>query len=134
MQRRYLLTLAVAFMATPLIHPLLSTAQTAPRIPRYQPQSPDEVAILQLAQARDPKIEIYILVQVEQYALYSWTLGETGGQALVKKDKQTQRWQFVRGTGGALTVANLVKFGAPQIIAQRLVKQHKQQVQKLKRN
>ena len=125
MQRRPLLLL---LFSLPLALSIAAKSNAQARPSPYIPKTPDEKAILQLVKARYPKTTVTRLAIADRYGLYSWIDGETGGQAVVSRDAATNRWQFVRGTGGALAVSDIIRFGVPQEIAQRLVDVIHQQV------
>jgi hypothetical protein len=102
-------------------------------ITAFQPKTEDEKAIVTLVAAEDkrhlsakPTI-VTQLVTSGPYGLYSWVLGETGGGAVVKKDKDGI-WTTVRGTGGAPDTDLLQKWGVPKAIAQDLIQKMTNQV------
>lgn len=126
MQRRLLLLILFSLPLTISIA-AKSNAQSQPLT--YVPKTPDEKAILQLVKTRYPKTTVTRLAIVDWYGLYSWVQEPAGGQAVVVKDGATNRWQFVRGTGGVLGVNDIVGFGVPQEIARKLISAVNQQVQ-----
>jgi hypothetical protein len=102
-------------------------------ITAFQPKTEDEKAIVTLVAAEDkrhPSAKPTIvtrLVTSGSYGLYSWVLGESGGGAVVKKDKDGL-WTTVRGTGGAPDTDLLQKWGVPKAIAQDLIQKMTNQV------
>lgn len=126
MKRRYLITLAVAALSAAGAG-CFSTAiaQQKPRpIKPYVATTDDEKAIVKLAQSRDKRGESTTMTRltiVDNYGLYSWVVGESGGQALVQKDKKGN-WKIIRGTGGIFDADFLIKkFKVPDAIAKSLV-------------
>jgi hypothetical protein len=102
-------------------------------ITAFQPKTEDEKAIVTLIAAEDkrrpaatPTI-VTRLVTSGSYGLYSWMLGESGGGAVVRKDKDGL-WTTVRGTGGAPDTDLLQKWGVPKAIAQDLIQKMTNQV------
>jgi hypothetical protein len=127
MKRRYFITLAAASLSA-FGTGWLSTAmaQQKPKpIKPYPAKTDDEKAIVKLAQSRDKKSEsttVTRLVIIDSYALYSWVVGESGGQTLVQKDEKGN-WKIVRGTGGMFDADFLIrKFKVPEATAKSLVK------------
>jgi hypothetical protein len=57
------------------------------------------------------------------YALASWTWGDTGGQALLKK--KDDKWTIVTAGGGQLGEKGLIQYGVPKNIASALTKGQK---------
>jgi hypothetical protein len=102
-------------------------------ITAFQPKTEDEKAIVTLVAAKDklrPAATPTIVTQLVisgSYGLYSWVLGETGGQTVVKKGKDGL-WTIVRGTGGAQDISILQKWGVPKAIAQDLIQKMTGQV------
>jgi hypothetical protein len=120
MKRRYLI------MSALFLGSLFTTdaiAQTPKPISAFQPKTDDEKAIVTMIAAHEkryPKPAIVTrLVISGSYGLYSWIVGETGGQTVVKKETDT--WAIVRGTGGQLGVGILQRWGVPEAIAQDLI-------------
>jgi hypothetical protein len=102
-------------------------------ITAFQPKTEDEKAIVTLVAAEDkrrpaatPTIVTRLVIS-GSYGLYSWVLGESGGGAVVRKDKDGL-WTTVRGTGGAPDTDRLQKWGVPKTIAQDLIQQMTNQV------
>ncbi len=127
MKRRYLI------MSALFLGSLFTTGAIA-QIPKpttaFQPKTDDEKAIVMMIaehEKRYPKPAIVTrLVVSGSYGLYSWVVGETGGQTVVKKETDT--WAIVRGTGGQLGVGILQRWGVPEAIAQDLIEKMTAQI------
>lgn len=126
MKRRYFITLAAASLSA-LGTGWLSAAiaQSKPKsIKPYPAKTDDEQAIVKLAQSRDKKGEKTVVTRLaiaDGYGLYSWVVGESGGQTLVRKDVKGD-WKIIRGSGGMFDAELLVKrFKVPEATAKALV-------------
>jgi hypothetical protein len=121
MKRRYLIMSAL-FLGS--IFTTGAIAQTPKPMTAFQPKTDDEKAIVTMIadhEKRYPKPAIVTrLVVSGSYGLYSWVVGETGGQTVVSKT-QSGAWAIVRGTGGQLGVGILQRWGVPEAIAQDLI-------------
>ena len=120
MKRRYVIALAL-FISSGLLSTAI--AQEAPRIKAFQPQTKEERAIVSMVtehekSERIPAI-ITSLVVSDSYGLYSWVVGETGGQTIVSK--LDGPWRIMRGTGGRVDAELLQQWGVPIAIAQDLI-------------
>ena len=119
MKRRYFIVSAL-FLGSILTTSAI--AQTPKPITEFKPKTEDERAIVLVVlehEKRYPKPAIMTrLVVSSSYGLYSWIVGESGGQAVVSKTEG--RWQIVRGTGGQLDAGLLQRWGVPEAIAQDL--------------
>jgi hypothetical protein len=122
-----------AAVPKPEVAPVEATIPVESTITAFQPKTEDEKAIVTLVAAKDklrPAATPTIVTQLVisgSYGLYSWVLGETGGQTVVKKGKDGL-WTIVRGTGGAQDISILQKWGVPKAIAQDLIQQMTNQV------
>jgi|GEM_PF-1910834 len=120
MKRRYFIVSAL-FLGSILTTSAI--AQTPKPITEFKPKTEDEGAIVLMVlehEKRYPKPAIMTrLVVSSSYGLYSWIVGESGGQAVVSKTEG--RWQIVRGTGGQLDAGLLQRWGVPEAIAQDLI-------------
>jgi hypothetical protein len=128
MKRRYLI------MSALFLGSLFTTgaiAQTPKPTTAFQPKTDDEKAIVTMIadhEKRYPKPAIVTrLVVSASYGLYSWVVGETGGQTVVKKETNGS-WAIVRGTGGQLGVGILQRWGVPEAIAQDLIEKMAAQI------
>jgi hypothetical protein len=126
MKRRYLIFTAL-FLGS-----IFSTGAIAQsRITPFQPKTEDEKAIVTMITANEKRYAkpaiVTRLVISESYGLYSWIVGETGGQAVVSKTKQGS-WAIVRGTGGQLEAEILQRWGVPEPIAQDLIQKMTAQI------
>ena len=120
MKRRYFIALAL-FLSSGLLSTAI--AQEARPIKAFQPKNEDEKAIVSMIGARESKERIPAivtgLVVSDSYGLYSWVVGETGGQTTVTQKAGT--WIISRGTGGRLDIETLKRWGVPIAIAQDLI-------------
>jgi hypothetical protein len=121
MKRRYLIMSAL-FLGS--IFTTSAIAQTPKPTTTFQPKTDDEKAVVTMIadhEKRYPKPAVVTrLVVSGSYGLYSWVVGETGGQTVVKKETDGT-WAIVRGTGGQLGVGILQRWGVPEAIAQDLI-------------
>lgn len=75
--------------------------------------------LLQNAQNPRQQPEVYRTIVEGNYALATWSWGESGGQTvLAKKNRQ---WTVLTSGGGAVDVATLQEAGVPANVAQRLI-------------
>ena len=113
-----------------LVQSTAAIAQTPKPITEFKPKTDDERAIVAMVNANEkryPKPAIMTrLVISSSYGLYSWIVGESGGQAVVSKTEG--RWQIVRGTGGQLDAGVLQRWGVPAAIAQDLIQKMTAQI------
>ena len=120
MKRRYIIAVAL-FISSGLLSTAI--AQEARPIKPFQPNTEEEKAIVSMITARESKERIPAivtsLVTSDSYGLYSWVVGETGGQTIVAKQQKT--WRIVRGTGGRLDAELLQRWEVPIAIAQDLI-------------
>ena len=119
MKRRYFIVSAL-FLGSILTTSAI--AQIPKPITEFKPKTEDERAIVAMVNANEksyahPAIMTRLVVS-SSYGLYSWIVGESGGQAVVSKTEG--RWQIVRGTGGQLDAGLLQRWGVPEAIAQDL--------------
>jgi hypothetical protein len=126
MKRRYLIVSALFFGS------IFSTGIMAQsRITPFQPKTEDEKAIVMMITANEKRYAkpaiVTRLVVSGSYGLYSWVVGETGGQTVVSKTKQGS-WAIVRGTGGQLEAEILQRWGVPEPIAQDLIEKMTAQI------
>ena len=120
MKRRYVIAVAL-FISSGLLSTAI--AQEARPIKAFQPKTKEEIAIVSMVtehekSERIPAI-ITSLVVSDSYGLYSWVVGETGGQTIVAKQQET--WRIMRGTGGRVDAELLQRWGVPIAIAQDLI-------------
>ena len=120
MKRRYFIALAL-FLSSGLLSTAI--AQEARPIKVFQPKTEDEKAIVAMIAARESQERIPAivtgLVVSNSYGLYSWVVGETGGQTTVTQKEGT--WIISRGTGGRVDIETLQRWGIPDAIAQDLI-------------
>ena len=120
MKRRYIIAVAL-FISSGLLSTAI--AQEARSIKPFQPNTEEEKAIVSMITARESKERIPAivtsLVTSDSYGLYSWVVGETGGQTTVTQTAGT--WVISRGTGGRLDIETLQRWGVPIAIAQDLI-------------
>ena len=120
MKRRYFIALAL-FLSSGLLSTAI--AQEARPIKAFQPKTEDEEAIVAMVTAREKSERIpgiiTSLVISDSYGLYSWVVGETGGQTTVTKKGGT--WVISRGTGGRVDIETLKRWGVPISVAQDLI-------------
>ena len=120
MKRRYIIAVAL-FISSGLLSTAI--AQEARSIKAFQPKTEDEKAIVSMIATRESKERIPAivigLVISDSYGLYSWVVGETGGQTTVTKKEGT--WVISRGTGGRVDIETLQRWGVPDAIAQDLI-------------
>ena len=120
MKRRYIIAVAL-FISSGLLSTAI--AQEARPIKPFQPNTEEEKAIVSMITARESKERIPAivtsLVTSDSYGLYSWVVGETGGQTTVTKKGGT--WVISRGTGGRVDIETLQRWGVPDAIAQDLI-------------
>ena len=119
MKRRYFIVSAL-FLGSVLTTGAI--AQSTRPITEFKPKTDDERAIVAMVNANEqryahPAIMTRLVVS-NSYGLYSWIVGESGGQAVVSKTEG--RWQIIRGTGGQLDAGLLQRWGVPAAIAQDL--------------
>lgn len=105
-------------------------AQSTRPITEFKPKTDDERAIVAMVNANEkryahPAIMTRLVVS-NSYGLYSWIVGESGGQAVVRETEG--RWQIVRGTGGQLDAGLLQRWGVPEAIAQDLIQKMTAQI------
>jgi hypothetical protein len=126
MKRRYLIISAL-FLGSLVTTGAIAQSSIRP----FQPKTDDEKAIVTMITANEKRYAkpaiVTRLVISESYGLYSWIVGETGGQTVVSKTKQGT-WAIVRGTGGQLGVENLQRWGVPEPIAQDLIQKMTAQI------
>lgn len=127
MKRRYFIVSAL-FLGSILTTSAI--AQTPKPITEFKPKTEDEGAIVAMVNANEkcyahPAIMTRLVVS-SSYGLYSWIVGESGGQAVVSKTEG--RWQIVRGTGGQLDAGLLQRWGVPEAIAQDLIQKMAAQI------
>jgi hypothetical protein len=125
MKRRYLI-MSVLFFGS-----IFSTGIMAQsRITPFQPKTEDEKAIVTMIAANEKRYAkpaiVTRLVVSGSYGLYSWVVGETGGQTVVKRTDGS--WAIVRGTGGQLEAEILQRWGVPEAIAQDLIEKMTAQI------
>ena len=120
MKRRYIIAVAL-FISSGLLSTAI--AQEARSIKAFQPKTEDEKAIVSMIAARESKERIPAIVTglviSDSYGLYSWVVGETGGQTTVTQKEGT--WVISRGTGGRVDIETLQRWGVPDAIAQDLI-------------
>ena len=120
MKRRYIIAVAL-FISSGLLSTAI--AQEARPIKAFQPNTEEEKAIVSMIAAHESKERIPAivtgLVVSDSYGLYSWVVGETGGQTTVTQKEGT--WIISRGTGGRLDIETLKRWGVPIAIAQDLI-------------
>ena len=120
MKRRYIIAVAL-FISSGLLSTAI--AQEARPIAAFQPTTEEERAIVSMIAARESKERIPAivtsLVTSDSYGLYSWVVGETGGQTIVHKKEGV--WVISRGTGGRVDIETLKRWGVPISIAQDLI-------------
>ncbi len=126
MKRRYFIALAL-FLSSGLLSTAI--AQEARPIKVFQPKTEEEKAIVSMIAARESKERIPAivtgLVVSDSYGLYSWVVGETGGQTIVHKKESV--WAILRGTGGRLDIETLKRWSVPDAIAQDLIQKMESQ-------
>jgi hypothetical protein len=139
----YWLLVTFAFLAVLLLHPAFSPAgqaaaqSSATRIGvpsetiaqstnQYTPPTAKEQAVVQAYLAAVGAVDsssrpptVMEVVTSGQYALLDWTLGETGGQAVLTL--RSGQWQLIRGTGGVFDRQTLQGFGLSASDAQALL-------------
>ena len=127
MKRRYFIVSAL-FLGSVLTTGAI--AQTPKPITEFKPKTEDERAIVLMVsehEKRYPKPAMMTrLVVSSSYGLYSWIVGESGGQAVVRKTEG--RWQIIRGTGGQLDAGLLQRWGVLEAIAQDLIQKMTAQI------
>ena len=120
MKRRYIIAVAL-FISSGLLSTAI--AQEARPIKVFQPKTENEKAIVSMIAARESQERIPAivtgLVVSDSYGLYSWVVGETGGQTTVTQKEGT--WVISRGTGGRVDIETLQRWGVPDAIAQDLI-------------
>ena len=120
MKRRYIIAVAL-FISSGLLSTAI--AQEARPIAAFQPTTEEERAIVSMITARESKERIPAivtsLVTSDSYGLYSWVVGETGGQTIVHKKEGV--WVISRGTGGRVDIETLKRRGVPISVAQDLI-------------
>lgn len=128
MKRRYLIISAL-FLGS--LFTTTAIAQTPKPITAFQPKTDDEKAIITMIAAHEKRYAkpaiVTRLVVSGSYGLYSWVVGETGGQTVVSK-AQSGTWAIVRGTGGQLGIGILQRWGVPEAIAQDLIEKMTAQI------
>jgi hypothetical protein len=126
MKRRYLIV-SVLFFGSIFTTGIMAQSSIMP----FQPKTEDEKAIVTMIAANEKRYAkpaiVTRLVVSGSYGLYSWVVGETGGQTVVSKTKEGS-WAIVRGTGGQLGVENLQRWGVPESIAQDLIEKMTAQI------
>ena len=127
MKRRYFIVSAL-FLGSVLTTGAI--AQSTRPITEFKPKTDDERAIVAMVNANEkryayPAIMTRLVIS-SSYGLYSWMVGESGGQAVVSKTEG--RWQIVRGTGGQLDAGLLQRWGVPEAIAQDLIQKMTAQI------
>ena len=127
MKRRYFIVGAL-FLGSVLTTGAI--AQSTRPITEFKPKTDDERAIVVMVNANEqryahPAIMTRLVVS-SSYGLYSWIVGESGGQAVVSKTEG--RWQIIRGTGGQLDAGLLQRWGVPEAIAQDLTQKMTAQI------
>jgi hypothetical protein len=126
MKRRYLIV-SVLFFGSIFTTGIMAQSSIMP----FQPKTEDEKAIVTMIAANEKRYAkpaiVTRLVISESYGLYSWIVGETGGQTVVSKTKQGS-WAIVRGTGGQLEAEILQRWGVPEPIAQDLIEKMTAQI------
>ncbi len=128
MKRRYLIISAL-FLGS--LFTTSAIAQTPKPITSFQPKTDDEKVIVTMIATHEKRYAkpaiVTRLVVSGSYGLYSWVVGETGGQTVVKKATDGT-WAIVRGTGGQLGVGILQRWGVPEAIAQDLIEKMTAQI------
>jgi hypothetical protein len=126
MKRRYLIV-SVLFFGSIFTTGIMAQSSIMP----FQPKTEDEKAIVTMIAANEKRYAkpaiVTRLVVSGSYGLYSWVVGETGGQTVVSKTKEGS-WAIVRGTGGQLEAEILQRWGVPEPIAQDLIEKMTAQI------
>jgi hypothetical protein len=129
-RKNLLFALALAtftFLAFPLFSSYINSSANATEVQSDNPSKEIVQAVtnhfVKPPAVNDPNspngLRVTKVIYSGKYALANWLQGEGGGQAaLIKKNEQ---WTVVSAGGGAMNSQNLVEFGFPPDVAQKLI-------------